>query len=135
MVKSSTTYSRGQLAKSTHVKGETIRYYEKCGLLLAPARSAGGHRIYSEVHAQRLNFIRRCRELGFSISEIKDLLSLAGADKRSCEKVQQTTESHLADIHYKIKDLRKMERTLKAMIKQCETNSAPSCPVIESLFS
>lgn len=135
MAKLSPTYSRGQLAKSTGVKGETIRYYEKCGLLDAPARSAGGHRIYSEDHAQRLKFIRRCRELGFAISEINGLLSLASADEKRCEKVQQATAAHLTDVHDKIKDLKKMERTLKDLIKQCESNATPSCPIIEALFS
>jgi MerR family mercuric resistance operon transcriptional regulator len=135
MVNLSTTYSRGQLAKLTGVKGETIRYYEKCGLLDAPARSAGGHRIYTEDHAGRLKFIRRCRELGFAISEIEGLLGLVSAGGKSCEQVQQTTAAHLIDVHDKIKDLIKMERTLKDLIKQCEGNTTPSCPIIEALFS
>ena len=135
MAKSSTTYSRGQLAKSTGVKGETIRYYEKCGLLDAPARSAGGHRIYSEDHSRRLKFIRRCRELGFAISEIDGLLSLAIAGGRSCEQVRQTTAAHLIDVQDKIKDLRKMERALKDLIVQCDADTSPDCPIIEVLFS
>lgn len=129
------TYSRGQLAKSTGVKGETIRYYEKCGLLSEPARSAGGHRIYTETHASRLKFVRRCRELGFSISEIDGLLSLADIQEGTCEQVRQTTAAHLDDVQNKIKDLRKMERTLKGLIEQCETNSSPDCPIIDVLFS
>ena len=135
MTISRTTYSRGELAKLTAVKGETIRYYEKCGLLKAPARSAGGHRIYSEDHAGQVKFIRRCRELGFAISEIDGLLSLASIGEKSCQQAQQVTASHLSDIHDKIKDLKKMERTLKDLIKQCERNTAPSCPIIETLFS
>ena len=135
MTKTSTTYSRGQLAKSTGVKAETIRYYEKCGLLDTPARSAGGHRIYSEGHAGRLKFIRRCRELGFAISEIEDLLGLVSAGGKSCEQVRQTTATHLADVHEKITDLRKMERTLKALIDQCDVNTSPDCPIIEALFT
>jgi MerR family mercuric resistance operon transcriptional regulator len=94
VVNLSTTYSRGQLAKLTGVKGETLRYYEKCGLLDAPARSAGGHRIYTEDHAGQLKFIRRCRELGFSISEIDGLLSLANAGGKSCEQVQRAVVSN-----------------------------------------
>lgn len=135
MEKFSITYSRGQLAKSTGVKAETIRYYEKCGLLDAPARSAGGHRIYTDVHARRLTFIRRCRELGFSISEIDGLLGLANAGGKSCDQVRQATVSHQTDIHNKIRDLRKMEKTLKGLVLQCEGNTSPSCPIIETLFS
>ena len=135
MAKLSTTYSRGQLAKSTGVKGETIRYYEKCGLLDAPARSAGGHRIYSEDHARRLKFIRRCRELGFAISEIEGLLGLVNAGGESCEQVRQTTATHLIDVQDKIKDLRKMERALKDLIVQCDADTSPDCPIIEVLFS
>jgi MerR family mercuric resistance operon transcriptional regulator len=129
------TYSRGQLAKFTGVKGETIRYYENCGLLDAPARSAGGHRIYSEDHAGRLKFIRRCRELGFAISEIDGLLGLASAGGESCEQVRQTTATHLMDVQNKLKDLRKMERALKDLIVQCDADTSPDCPIIEVLFS
>ena len=129
------TYSRGQLAKSTGVKGETIRYYEKCGLLDEPERSGGGHRIYTEDHAARLIFIRRCRELGFSISEITGLLGLADSQGKTCEQVRLTTAAHLDDVQDKIKDLRKMERTLKDLIDQCKANSSPTCPVIDVLFS
>lgn len=129
------TYSRGQLAKSTGVKGETIRYYEKCGLLNEPERSGGGHRIYTDDHAARLKFIRRCRELGFSISEIDGLLGLADSQGKTCEQVRRTTASHLDDVQDKIKDLRKMERTLKGLISQCKANTSPDCPVIDVLFS
>ena len=84
------TYSRGQLAKSKGVKGETIRYYENCGLLNTPERSLAGYRIYSEDHAKRLLFIRRCRELGFSLNEIDGLLCLTDDDK-SCVQVRELT--------------------------------------------
>ncbi|MEH6582302.1 MAG: helix-turn-helix domain-containing protein [Halioglobus sp.] len=129
------TYSRGQLAKSTGVKGETIRYYEKCGLLDLPARTAGGHRIYTAGHVARLKFIRRCRELGFTISEIEGLLGLADAHEKTCEQVHEATVAHLSEVQDKIKDLRKMERTLKKLIRQCEANSSPECPIIEALTS
>lgn len=130
-----TTYSRGQLASATGVKGETIRYYEKCGLLQAPARSAGGHRMYSEDYVRRTHFIRRCRELGFAIGEIDGLLGLAGTEGESCAQVQQATATHLADVQAKIKDLKKMERSLKDLVKQCEQNTSPDCPMLETLFA
>jgi len=129
------TYSRGQLAKLTRVKGETIRYYENCGLLPAPPRSEGGHRIYCEEHAKHLIFIRRCRELGFAIVDIDGLLGLANNSKRSCEQVRQLTQSHLTDVKDKIKDLRKMERSLKTMVEECASNTSPDCPIIDVLFS
>jgi MerR family mercuric resistance operon transcriptional regulator len=123
------------LAKITGVKGETVRYYEKCGLLDAPARSAGGHRIYTEEHVGQLKFIRRCRELGFTINEIDGLLGLASAHEKTCEQVRQTTAAHLNDVQNKIKDLRKMERTLKDLIGRCEVTSSPDCPIIDVLSS
>jgi MerR family transcriptional regulator, mercuric resistance operon regulatory protein len=127
-------YFRGQLAEATGVKGETIRYYEKCGLLQTPARNAAGYRIYSENHMKRLIFIRRCREIGFSLSEIDGLIDL-GKDERSCEQVRELTATHLADVQGKIKDLKKMEQTLKSMIRQCDTNAVPDCPIIDVLSS
>jgi MerR family mercuric resistance operon transcriptional regulator len=135
MKKSSATYSRGQLATLTNVKGETIRYYETSGLLGTPARSQGGHRIYSEEHVRQLIFIRRCRELGFTLNEIQGLLSLASSADKTCEQVRHATADHLSDVQKKIKDLRKMERTLKELISQCETNATPECPIIDALFS
>lgn len=131
----SSTFSRGKLAKLADIKAETIRYYEKCELIDEPPRSTGGHRIYTEEHLRRLTFIRRCRELGFSISEIRGLLDLANGGEKKCEKVEQATKTHLADVHDKIKDLRKMEKALKEMVKQCESNTASACPVIEALFT
>ena len=116
------TYSRGQLAKSTGVKGETIRYYENCGLLNTPERSLAGYRIYSEDHAKRLLFIRRCRELGFSLNEIDGLLCLTDDDK-SCVQVRELTATHLNDVRDKIKDLKKMERALRDMVAQCDADT------------
>ena len=129
------TFSRGQLAQSTGVKGETIRYYENCGLLDAPARTAGGHRIYTDDHVGQLKFIRRCRGLGFGINEIDGLLGLADSGEKTCRQVRQATVEHLNGVQDKIKDLRKMERSLKDLIGQCELNSSPDCPIIDVLFS
>ena len=133
MPKISGTYSRGQLAEVTGVKSETIRYYEKCGLLAVTARSAGGHRIYSEDHVKRLQFIRRCRELGFSLGEIEGLLELDSGENKTCEQVRHATEVHLRDVQEKISDLKKMEDTLVELISQCDDLSSPICPIIEAL--
>ena len=133
MSKSSDTYTRGQLAELTGVKGETIRYYEKCGLLGLAARSDGGHRRFSESHVRRLQFIRRSRELGFSIGEIEGLIELDSGGKKSCEQVRQATEVHLKDVKKKISDLQKMQATLADLIRQCDDLSSPKCPIIEAL--
>lgn len=129
------SYSRGQLAKKTGVKAETIRYYEKYGLLDDPERSSGGHRVYSDEDARKLVFVRRCRELGFSLIEIEQLLELADTSGRNCAQVQRSTQIHLDDVRSKIRDLRRMERTLAELISQCENNASASCPIIDSLFS
>jgi MerR family mercuric resistance operon transcriptional regulator len=127
------TYSRGQLAKLSQVKAETIRYYENCGLLAAPPRSEGGHRIYGDQHAKQLIFIRRCRELGFTIAEIDGLLGLASDDKRSCKDVKQLTEAHLLDVKNKIRDLKKIQKSLGIMVEECAANTSPRCPIIDVL--
>ena len=125
----------GKVSEITLCKIETIRYYEKEKLLPAPSRSAGGHRIYSTQSVDRIVFIRRCRELGFSMLEVRELLSLVDQDHFSCEKVQVLTERHLSDIHAKIKDLRRMQRTLKELSEQCSGLDVPECPIIDALQS
>jgi MerR family transcriptional regulator, mercuric resistance operon regulatory protein len=127
--------SRGSLAKQSGVNSETIRYYEKIGLMNLPIRSEGGHRIYSQIDLKRLFFIRRSRELGFSLEEIRALLKLVDGGDYSCAEVRDRTNQHLNDVTKKISDLRKIQRTLKDMISQCEYNRIPDCPIIETLFT
>src|SRR6267143_4851873 len=100
----------GALATHTGANIETIRYYERVGLLPAPARSSGGYRLYGTDHLKRLNFIRRARALGFSIGEVRTLLRLADERKRPCVEVRVVAEAHLKDVRAKIADLRKMEK-------------------------
>ena len=90
--------SRGTLAARSGVNPETIRYYEKISLLPEPERSAGGHRAYGEHDFQRLFFIGRCREMGFSLEEIRGLLSLVDGEQVSCERVKRIADDHLRDI-------------------------------------
>jgi len=122
----------GKLAERTRVNIETIRYYERVGLLPRPARTEGGHRAYDERHAQRLIFIRRGRELGFSLNEVRTLVQLADGDA-SCGAARDVTLRHLADIRGKIASLRKLERTLKDMADACWPGNQNSCPIIETL--
>ena len=126
--------TRGALSKRTGCNIETIRYYEQIKLLPDPPRSAGGHRHYDEAHLKRLTFICRARELGFSLKEVRGLLGLVDGDENSCAAVKALTLEHVADIHSKIMDLRRIEDVLKAMAARCDDGEVPECPVIDALF-
>jgi MerR family transcriptional regulator, mercuric resistance operon regulatory protein len=123
----------GGLSKQTGTNIETIRYYERVGLLPTPARSSGGYRLYGTGHLKRLNFIRRARTLGFSIGEVRTLLRLADERKRPCVEVRVVAEAHLKDVQARIVDLRRMERVLKATVARCAEGRRSDCPVIEAL--
>lgn len=127
--------SRGVLAKQSSVNPETIRYYEKIDLLPEPMRSEGGHRIYNRTHLQRLSFIKRCRELGFSLKEIRGLLTLVDGGDYTCAEIRDRTSDHLADVGKKLNDLKKMQRTLKILVSQCDGELRPKCPIVDTLFS
>jgi len=135
MVSSIDSYSRGTLAKRTGVNAETIRYYETIGLIPEPPRSPGGHRVYDETHLQRLSFIRRCRELGFTLDETRGFLTLVDAGQYTCEQIRDRTQVHLGDVRKRIADLRSMEKVLKQMVAECSGGLVPDCPIIETLFS
>lgn len=126
-------FSIGKVAAQTGCNIETIRFYEKEGLLPAPGRTVGGHRLYTKVMVERLVFVRRSRELGFSMDEIRQLLSLVDREQVSCERVQTIAEAHLGDIRSKIADLRKMERSLRDLCSQCSGEDVPDCPIIAVL--
>ncbi len=123
----------GELSRQTHCKIETIRYYEHQELMPQPPRTAGGHRLYSAAMLGRLVFIRRSRELGFSMNEVRQLLSLVDGEQVSCERVKTIAEHHLQDIKAKIADLSKMQRTLKELASRCSGDDVPDCPIIEDL--
>jgi MerR family mercuric resistance operon transcriptional regulator len=124
----------GALSKRTSCNIETIRYYEKAGLLLVPARSPGGYRLYGNEHLKRLTFIRRARALGFSIDEVRKLLRLADERKRPCAEVRVVAAAHLEDVQAKIADLRAMERVLNETVAQCADGKRSDCPLIEALY-
>lgn len=125
----------GRLSKEAGVNIETIRYYEKIGIMPQPRRSIGGNRLYKEEHIKRLAFIRRSRELGFSLDEIRELLRLVDENTYTCAEVATLSQRHLDDIKSKIKDLRKMERHMKDMLSQCSREQVPDCAIIDVLFS
>jgi MerR family mercuric resistance operon transcriptional regulator len=123
------------LSKKTGVNSETIRYYEKIKLMPQSARTASGYRIYDGSDAKRLSFIKRCRELGFTLKEVAALLRLVDGGDYTCAEIRDHTLTHLKDVEDKIRDLRKMQRTLKNMVSECEGKLIPECPIIESLFA
>ena len=122
------------LSKRTGCNIETIRYYERVGLLPAPVRSAGGYRLYETDHLKRLTFIRRARALGFSIDEVRTLLKLADERKRPCAEVRVVAGAHLGDVRAKIADLRAMERVLRKTLVRCARGAGSECPLIEALY-
>ena len=124
----------GTLSQRTGCHIETIRYYERAGLLPAPARSPGGYRLYGTGHLKRLTFIRRARALGFSIDEVRTLLKLADQRKRPCAEVRVVAAGHLEDVRAKIADLRAMERVLKETVARCAEGAGSHCPVIDALY-
>ena len=126
--------TRGVLSARTGINIETIRYYERVGLMPEPPRSRGGHRIYDEEHLKRLTFIRRSRELGFTIKEVRGLLRLVDGGDYSCSEVTVLTLDHLGEIRHKITDLRRMAKVLKEMAAECEGGTVPHCPIIDALF-
>ena len=127
--------SSGALARQAGVNIETIRYYEKIRLMPEPYRTGNGYRVYDEVDLKRLSFIRRCRELGFSLDEVRGLLGLVDGGDYTCAEVRDLSVVRLGDVRQKIRDLRKMERTLKEMVSQCDGGLVPECPIVDRLYT
>jgi MerR family transcriptional regulator, mercuric resistance operon regulatory protein len=123
----------GALSERSGVNVETIRYYERVGLLQKPARSTGGYRLYQTTDVDRLCFVRRARDLGFSLDEIRHLLGLVDQKSRSCLRVHDIGVVHLADVRAKIRDLRRMERVLATMVRACAQGTMPTCPLLDAL--
>ena len=121
----------GKLAADTGVNIETIRYYDRVGLLAAPPRTRGGYRVYGEQDIRRLTFIRRSRELGFSLDDVRTLLDLSDG-KQDCA-ARELTLRHLADVRGKIVSLRRLERSLRSMTEACNPGDQNSCPIFDAL--
>ncbi len=125
--------SIGELSRLTSVNIETIRYYEKIKMLPRPPRTEGGHRVYRSKETRVLAFIRRGRELGFTLDEVRALLNLAAPGKASCAEVRKIAKHHLNDIRAKMNDLVKLERLLAKTVARCSGNAVPDCPVLDIL--
>lgn len=132
---SETPVTRGKLAKRAGCHLETVRYYETIGLLLPPERSQGGHRLYKTEDQRRLRFIMRGRELGFSIDELRSLLSLVDSKSYTCGEVHKLSTDHLESIKQKISDLKRLQRTLVKISNECSGGTVPDCPVIDALWA
>lgn len=123
----------GDLAKATGTKVETIRYYERIDLLPAPGRTAGNYRSYDEGHRGRLSFIRRARDLGFSLGQVRELLGLADQRDRSCAAVDAIARQHLTEVERKIADLNALRDELADVIGRCQRGTVADCRIIETL--
>ncbi len=126
--------SIGKLAKSVGINIETIRYYERVGMMPEPQRRESGYRVYSEDDEHRLKFIRHAKELGFSLREIRELLELRVDHRNSCEEVRVQTEAKIADIEQKIVNLERIRRALMKLAAACrERGPSGECPILEAL--
>lgn len=123
----------GELARATSTKVETIRFYEKIGLLPAPARTGANYRAYNQNQLARLSFVRRARDLGFTLDQIRGLLALSDDRDQSCSAVDTVARQHVSEIDRKITDLRALRRELQEMLDQCSQETVSTCRIIESL--
>jgi MerR family mercuric resistance operon transcriptional regulator len=124
----------GELARRSGCHVETIRYYERIKLLPLPSRSAGRYPLYDLDDVRRLGFIRRARELGFTLEEARALLALSTHDGRTaCAEVRQLAAGHLEEVRAKIADLKAMETVLADAVRRCDAGELPGCPLIDSL--
>lgn len=127
-------YPIGAMSKQTGVNIETIRYYERIGIMPKPDRTAGGNRQYNHDQLKRLSFIKRSREIGFSIEEIRALLEMVDRRDFTCGEVHSMTVNHLASVKEKIQALHRLEDALEAMAAECSRGDVPDCPILDTLF-
>lgn len=126
-------FTIGKASEQSGVNIETIRYYEREGIVPKPGRSTGGRRLYSTDEIAKLRFVRRCRDLGFPISIIQTFLSLTATDDRSCGEVKTLAEDHLVEINSKIENLIRLREALLSLSKNCEDGIA-TCPMLDALM-
>jgi Cu(I)-responsive transcriptional regulator len=127
------SYTIGALGKATDTTVETVRYYERIGLLPSPPRSAGNYRVYGAAALGRLSFIRRARALGFSLDQVRALLGLADDRGSDCAAIDRIADEHLREVERKIADLTALRRELTAVIESCGGGTVADCRIIEAL--
>jgi MerR family mercuric resistance operon transcriptional regulator len=125
----------GELASATGCRVVKMRYNESSGILPPPARAQNNYRLYGETHLRRLRFVRRTRELGFSLDEVRTLLGLIDAGGYTCDDVKCLAQGHLDDVRGRLQDLRRMEATLADLVAQCTGGTTPDCSLLETLFA
>ncbi|OYY67644.1 MAG: MerR family transcriptional regulator [Sphingomonadales bacterium 17-56-6] len=123
----------GELAAATSTKVETVRYYEKIGLLAPPARTSANYRAYCSEHLARLSFIRRARDLGFTLEAVRELLTLSDDRSKSCEAVDTIARTHLIEIDRKIGDLKALRSELSRVLSSCSHGTVDDCKIIGTL--
>ncbi|MBT9470928.1 MAG: helix-turn-helix domain-containing protein [Pseudomonadota bacterium] len=129
-----TAIAIGELSRRTGCNIETIRYYERIGLMPAPPRR-GRYRSYGGGDVVRLGFVRRARELGFTLDEVRALLGLAAGGDSTCAEVRDLAAVHLKDVRARIADLKRMERVLADSVRACDAGHDPGCPLIDTLYA
>lgn len=128
------TLRTGELAAAAGVSRETLRYYERIGLLPEPRRSASGYRQYPSESVDRLRFVGRAQELGFTLAEVDELLALRVDDPEACDAVRGRATAKLSSVESKIAALRRIASTLGRLIEQCESRETTvECPILEAL--
>ena len=128
------TFTIGQLAKQAGVGVETVRFYERKALLDGPPRTASGYRQYSQEVVRRIRFIRLAKELGFSLKEVAELLSLRVDPETTCAEVKAQAEDKIADIDAKLQDLQRMKETLVQLVTTCSGRGPISqCPILDAM--
>src|SRR4051794_17815215 len=126
--------SIGDLAKATGIKVVTIPYYEQIGLFAAPPRTESNYRAFTHEHERRLRFIRRCRDLGFTLDQIRELLRLSAQESSKCADVDRITAEHLVEIEKKVTDLTRLAQELRRLSKCCRGKGIiANCRIIEAL--
>ena len=127
----------GTVAQQADVNIETLRYYERKGIVSKPPRTSSNYRLYSEETVRRVRFVKRAQELGFSLKEIKELLALRASRGAKCDDVRQQALNKIDEIDEKIQTLEAMKDVLRKLVKECASTRAPvsDCPILESLDS
>jgi Hg(II)-responsive transcriptional regulator len=125
-----------EVAERAGVNAQTLRYYERRGILPDPPRSAAGYRDYPDTAVAVLRFVKRAQELGFTLAEVEELLGLADGGPESCDAVRSLASAHIADLQHKIADLQRMSASLSALVDTCEQPRADrSCPLLDAIES
>lgn len=129
-----TTLKIGQLAKAAKVNIDTVRYYERRGLIPEPPRKESGYREYTQNYVARIRFVKRAQDLGFSLNEISELMDLRVDSQTVCSDVKKRAEAKVADIEEKIKSLKGLQQTLTNLLHHCESREPTGdCPILQML--